>query len=151
MANGISENLKTVFEILIDEIKGDVKSALSKMTDDYSMTWMHENKNGDIFPQTRNNIKSELEQVYHIKGREYDIKNIAEGDNLIMLEMIESYPDTKTNKVYRTPQVIVLEMRDGKIRTGRHYNDPKLSYLHLSKNQIEKAYINSKGSIKKLN
>jgi ketosteroid isomerase-like protein len=57
-----------------------------------------------------------------------------------MIEMVESYPDPKTKKVYRTPLVIVLEMQNGKIRRGRHYCDPDLSYLHLTKKTVERAY-----------
>lgn len=78
--------------------------------------------------------------LYKIKGRQYDIKNIAEGDNVVMVEMVESYPNPKTKKVYRTPLIIVLEMKNGKIRTGRHYCDPDVSYLNLNKTQIAKAY-----------
>ena len=73
------------------------------------------------------------------------IKNIAEGTNVVMIELIESYPDTETKKVYRTPLVLVLEMKGGKIRTGRHYCDPSLSYLNLTRKQAEKAYKNSAG------
>ncbi|MEK7680583.1 MAG: hypothetical protein AAB348_00855 [Patescibacteria group bacterium] len=64
-----------------------------------------------------------------------------------MLELIESYPDQKTKKVYRTPLILVLEMKNGKIRTGRHYLDPKLSDKYLTEEQIEKAYKNNKGSL----
>jgi len=141
-----SKNTQTVIDILRDEINGDVKSALKKMTKDYTMTWVYQKKNGELFPSTKNEMKEELEEVYPTKGRQYDIKNIAEGDNVVMVEMIEIYPDPKTKKVYRTPLVIVLEIKGGKIRTGRHYTDPKLSYLHLTKKQTEKAYKNTKGS-----
>ena len=61
--------------------------------------------------------------------------------------MIESYPDPKTKKVYRTPLVIVLEMKNGKIRTGRHYNDPDLSYMYLTKRQVEKVFKGEKKSM----
>jgi len=150
MVKKYSKNVQTVIDILKDEINGDVKSALKKMTKDYTMTWVYQKKNGELFPSTKNDLNSELEEVYPIKGREYDIKNIAEGENVVMIEFIESYPDPETKKVYRTPLVIVLEMKGGKIRTGRHYTDPKLSYLYLAKNQVEKAYKNSKGSKKVL-
>lgn len=146
MIKKYSKNIQVVIDILKNEIKGDIKSALKKMTNDYTMTWIYQGENGELFPATKNDLNAELKEVYPIRGREYDIKNIAEGDNVIMVEMIESYPDQKTKKIYRTPLVIVLEMKNGKIRTGRHYCDPKLSYLHLSKNQIKKAYKNSKGS-----
>ncbi|MDP3726488.1 MAG: hypothetical protein Q8R36_04820 [bacterium] len=137
----LSKNIKTVIEILQDEIRGDVRSALKKITKDYSMTWIYRAKNGKLFPRTSKNIRKELEQVYPIKGRKYKIKNIAEGKDVVMIEMVESYPDPKTKRMYRTPQVIVIEMKNRKIRRGRHYCDPNLSNLHLTEKQIRKAYI----------
>lgn len=133
-----SKNLQTVLDILKNEVDGDVKAALQKMTTDYSMTWMYK-KGDELFPRTENDMGSELEEAYPIKGRKYDIRNIAEGENVVMLELIESYPDPKTGKEYRTPLVLVLEMRDGKIKKGRHYCDPDVSFLHLTKEQIEKG------------
>lgn len=146
MVKKYSKNVQTVIDILKDEINGDIKSALKKMTKDYTMTWVYQKKNSELFPATKNDLNAELAEAYPVKGREYDIKNIAEGDNVVMVEMVESYPDPETKKVYRTPLVIVLEMKAGKIRTGRHYTDPALSYLYLKKTQVAKAYKNSKGS-----
>jgi len=140
MKKKISKNIKTVLEILKDEMRGNVGAALKKITKDYSMTWVYKKKDGTLFPRTGKDVKKELEEVYPIKGRTYDIKNSAEGDNVVIIEMVESYPDPKTKKVYRTPLVIVLEMKNGKIRKGRHYCDPDLSYLHLTKKQIKRAY-----------
>ena len=58
------------------------------MTSDYTMTWVYsDDKN--IFPTTKPNLKLELEEVYPIKGRQYDIKNIAEGGNVVMVELVE--------------------------------------------------------------
>lgn len=140
MPKKLSKNVKIVLDILRDEIRGDVESALKKLVSDYTMTWVEKDKKGKLFPRTKKNIKKELKEVYHIRGRKYDIKNIAEGRNVVMVEMVESYPDPKTKKVYRTPLVIILEMRNGKIKKGRHYCDPDLSYLHLTKKQIQKAF-----------
>ncbi len=146
MKNKFSRNVQVVVNILKDEIKGDVRSALKKMAGDYTMTWVYRKKNGSLFPSTKNDIKSELKDVYPIKGRKYDIINIAEDKNVVIVELVESYPDPKTKKVYRTPLVIVLEMKGGKIRTGRHYCDPSLSYMNLAERQIKKIYKNSKGA-----
>jgi len=143
----LSENIKTVLNILENEVRGDVKSALQKMTSDYQMTWVYQGKN-ELFPATEGNMESELDDVYHIKGREYDIRNITESDDVVMVEMIESYPDPETGKMYRTPQVIVLEFEDGRIRTGRHYTDPRLSYLELTPEQINKALRDKETKIK---
>lgn len=145
-----SKNIQTVLDILQDEVNGDVKSALAKMTDDYSMTWVDlgtsETKK-ELFRHTENSPEEELEEVYPIKGRQYNIKNITESEDVVMIELIESYPDTETGKEYRTPMVLVLEFKEGKIRTGRHYCDPRLSYEHLSREDAEKAYKNTKGSL----
>lgn len=140
MRKRISKNVRTVLEILKDEINGDVASAMRKLTPDYTMTWVYKGRNSVLFPRTRRDVERELEVVYPIRGRKYDIKNIAEGRDLVMVEMVESYPDARTGKIYRTPLVIVLEMKKGKIRKGRHYCDPDLSYLHLTKKQVEKAF-----------
>lgn len=140
MGNRVSKNVKTVLAILDDEIRGDVRSALKKITADYTMTWVYQARNGRLFPRTKNDIRAEMEKVYPIKDRKYDIKNIAEGKNVVMVEMVESYPDPKSLKIHRTPLVIILEMKNGKIKTGRHYCDPRLSYLPLTKKRIEKVY-----------
>lgn len=136
----ISANIKTVLEILNDERSGRVKEALEKMTLDYSMTWVYQTSSGEIFPRSEKNFERELENIYQIKDREYDIKNITENDAVVMIELVESYPDPETTKVYRTPLVLVLEMEKGKIKKGRHYCDPKISYLYLTKDEIDKIY-----------
>ena len=145
-----SKNIQTVLDILQDEVNGNVAAALQKMTDDYTMTWVDLGVDGkeELFPTTGNDMKKELEEAYPIKGRKYEIKNIAEGDEVVMVELIESYPDPKTGEVYRAPLVLVLEMQDGKIRTGRHYLDPRIAKKHLSENEIEKAYKNSRDTVR---
>lgn len=134
-----TKSIKLVLDILKDEIKGDINSALKKMAPGYSMTWVYQGRK-ELFPRTKPIIKKEMEKVYPIKGRKYDIKNIAEGKNVVMVEMVESYPDPETKKVYRTPLVIVLEIIKGKIKKGRHYCDPRLSYMYLSEKQISKIF-----------
>ncbi len=141
-----SKNVELILEVLKDEVRGDVVSALKKLTKDYSMTWMYTTKK-KIFPSTKKDIQAEMREVYPMKGRQSDIRNIAEGKDVIMIELVESYPDPKTGKVYRTPLVLVLEMKQGKIRTGRHYCDPAVSLLHLSKAEVGRAFKKSKGSI----
>lgn len=148
MKSKISKNIKTVLDILRDEVKGDVASALKKMDTEYSMTWMYADiDNKKLFPNTKLNLKSELEEVYPIEKRVYEIKNIAEGKNIVMVELIESYPDPETKKVYRTPLVLILEMKKGKIVTGRHYCDPRLSFKFLKAKQVEKGFKKSKGTV----
>lgn len=139
--NKKSKNVRVVLAILNDEVRGEVKSALKKLSKNYSMTWVYRHpKNKKLFPRTKKDIQADLEEVYPIKGRRYDIKNIAEGDGVVMVELIESYPDPKVKKRYQTPLVLVLEMKNGKIQKGRHYCDPNLSYLHLTKKQLHKIF-----------
>jgi len=140
-----SKNIKLVIETLQNEVDGNIYAAMQKLSMNYSMTWAYKHpKNKQLFPRTENNIKSELKKVYPIKGRRYEIINIAEGNNVVMVELIENYPDPKTKKIYRTPIVIVLEIKGNKINTGRHYCDPNLSYLHLNESKLNKLYKNKK-------
>ncbi len=132
--------ISTALEILEDEKRGDKKSALKKMCVGYSMTWVYKSLKGELFPKTKPNIKKVMEDVYGIQGRQYDIKNIAEGENVVMIELVESYPDTETKKIYRTPLVLILEFSGNKIKKGRHYCDPNLSYLHLTEEQIKNIF-----------
>ena len=142
-----SKNIQTVIDILRDEVSGDILSALKKMSRDYTMTWVDAGIDGkQLFPATKKDIRKDMKEAYVIRGRQYDIRNIAEREGVVFVELIESYPNQKTKKVYRTPLVLVLEMRNGKIRTGRHYLDPRLSSKYLTKAQVEKAYKNHAGS-----
>ncbi len=144
----LSKNVQTVIDILQDEVNGDISAALKKMSDDYTMTWVYADiDEKQLFPTTKKDVRKDMKEAYVIKGRQYDIRNIAEGKDVVFVELIESYPDSKTKKVYRTPLVLVLEMKKGEIRTGRHYLDPRLSGKDLTKTQIERAYKNHKGSM----
>ena len=133
-----SKNIQTVLDILKNEVDGDVKSALEKMASDYSMTWMYQ-RGDELFPSVSKNVAQEMGETYPIKGRKYDIRNVAEGEGVVMVELVESYPDPETGKEYRTPLILVLEMKDGKLRKGRHYCDPRISFLHLSEKQIDEG------------
>src|SRR3989338_3879036 len=99
-------NINIVLGILKNEINGDIKSALQKMHPSYSMTWMYQTSKGKLFPTTSKNVREEMKKIYPIKVRRYDIKNIAEGRDVVMVELIESYHDPDTKKVYRTPLVL---------------------------------------------
>ena len=100
-----------------------------------------------MFPCTKANVKTELKEVYPIKDRVYEIKNIAEGKNVVMIELVENYPDPETKKIYRTPLTLILEMKNDKIVTGRHYCDPRLSFMFLKPVQVEKGFKKTKGTI----
>lgn len=135
----MNKNLETVLSILKNEVDGNVSSALQKMTADYSMTWMYKGKDG-LFPSSKPDFASEMKDVYRTKGRKYEIKNIAEGEDVVMVELIESYPDPEAGKLHQTPLVLILEMKDGKIRAGRHYCDPRLSHEEIPPADLERAF-----------
>lgn len=135
-----SQNIKTVLAILQNEVEGNVSQALEKMTADYSQTWMYEAKENKLFPSTTLTANEPMEEIYHIKGREYHIYNITESENTVMVECVEQYPDEKTGKLYRTPEVLIIEFKDGKICRGRHYCDPRVSYLELTDETLTEAY-----------
>lgn len=132
-------NIKTTLAILQDEIRGDIQSALLKMHQEYSMTWMYLNKNIKFPKVSGREIKKTMNEVYKIAGRKYNIKNIISEKNIVMVEMIESYP-AKDKKLYVTPLVLVLEFEDGKIIRGRHYCDPRVSKEFLSKESVLKLF-----------
>ena len=147
LVKNYSKNVQTVLDILQDEVNGDVAAALLKMSEDYTMTWVDLAIDGkELFPTTGNDMKKELEEAYPIKERKYEIKNIAEGDKVVIVELVESYPDPKTGEVYRTPLVLVLEMQDGKIRTGRHYLDPRIA-KDISRKARLKRHIRTAGAL----
>jgi ketosteroid isomerase-like protein len=138
MKTSYSKNITTALAILQDEIRGDVAAAMQKMDPSYSMTWVYKSpKKGVLFPVSHPDFKADMKEVYKIEGRNYDIKNITENKDVVMIEMVESYPDPETKKLYQTPLVIVMEFKDGKIVRGRHYCDPNLSYLDLKKEEID--------------
>lgn len=141
-----SQNIQTVLDILKDEATGNVAAALSKTHPDYTMTWVYNSHRKELFPRTtmsnKNADEESLEDVYRIKGRKYEILNITENSDVVMLELIESYPDPETQEMYRTPLVLVLTFKDGKIITGRHYCDPEISFMNLTEEQVDRAYVN---------
>lgn len=135
-----SQNIRTVLEILKDEVDGNVSAALEKMSSDYTQTWMNKTEDGTLFPHSTLTIGESMEAIYRIKGREYHIYNITESDNTVMVECVEQYPDEKSGKLYRTPEILVIEFKDGKIFRGRHYCDPRLSYEDLTDEALKGAY-----------
>ncbi len=135
----MTNNLQIVLDILTDEVRGDVASALAKMDKSYTMTWMYKGSDGKSFPRSIPDFSAEMRDVYIIKGRKYEIVNIAEGKDVVLVELIESYPDEESGKIYRTPLVIVTEFKDGRILRGRHYCDPRLSYEFLPESDIKDA------------
>lgn len=141
MTNTASKNKEVVLSILQDEIRGDWKNALEKLHKNYSMTWINKSL-GKLFRCVRRdkNFNARIKVAYATEGRIYDIKNILANNTCVMIELVESYPDIKTKKTFRTPLVLVLKLKGGKIIRGRHYYDPALPRLHLSRQKIRSIY-----------
>ena len=144
----INTNLiKVALALLQDEANGNVSKAKEKMElDEYSMTWMYRSRD-TLFPNVKGEmLKKEMEDVYKIPDRQYEIMHTAQNDDVVFIEMIESYPDTETGKEYRTPITLVLEFKESKVVRGRHYTDPNLSHEYLSQEVIHAAI----GSVPKI-
>lgn len=133
-------NERIARRVLRAEVAGEVGKALKLLAPGYTMTWVYLGRRGKLFPRTTADVPGELEEVYPIRGRRYDLKHLATGRGVVMVELVESYPDPKTKRVYRTPLVLVLEMSKGRIKRGRHYCDPRVSHLHLTKRQVAQAF-----------
>lgn len=133
--------IEIALALLQDEANGDIVAAKAKMDlDNYSMTWMYRSRE-TLFPSIQGEmLKEVMDEVYEITDRQYEIMNTAQEGNTVFIEMIESYPDLKTNKEYRTPITLVLEFNDeGKVVRGRHYCDPQISHEYLERGIIHSA------------
>lgn len=136
----MKNKIDVVFEILFDEVRGDIKSALEKMSKDYSMTWMYQGKR-ELFPLVdAKQIKKAMNEAYVIKRRVYNIYNYVEQGDVVFLELIESYSVKK--EVYKTPLVLVIYFdKQGNIKLGRHYCDPKIyNNKKLTPQVLNRAY-----------
>ena len=139
-SNELVKLVLTSFEL---ERNGDVEKAKSLLHQDFKVTEMSEWYDGTIFKSlTGREVKELMKKAFAFKGREFDFKNVVsnEKDQTVLVEFVESYPDPKSGKVYRTPQVAVCEVKDGKIFRTRHYNDPRLSYKYLSEEDVNIAF-----------
>ncbi len=134
--------IDTVIKILQAEVDGDFKCAMGMMSESYTQTWMYETEKGALFPSVVKPKESEMKDVYEISGRSYTIYDIAENNNTVYVECIESYPKQNSDGYHKTPLILVVKFNsEDKIEAGRHYCDPKLSYKTLSEEEISKAYL----------
>lgn len=143
MKSKISKNIKTVLDFLQDEVKGGVSA--KNVHKDYFLTGMYADKeNKKIFPTPSKQGRAEADLF---QDRVFEVKNIAEGQNVVIVEAVQSCYVPKTKKTYRAPVVLIFEMQKGKIVTGRHYFDPFLLLKALKSSQIEKGFKKSKGNL----
>ncbi len=121
----------------------DIRAGLELIHPDFTVVEMSEWYDGTTLKSLGGkDVRDLMKRAFTIKGREYDFKTIManEASQTVIAEFVESYPDPKTGQVYRTPQVAICEIKDGKIYRTRHYNDPRLSYKQLSTQEIHKAF-----------
>jgi ketosteroid isomerase-like protein len=109
---------------------------------DFAVTDMVISHDDKIFPRLAGSeLKNMIHKAFLIEGRQFTFPTVVadEATQTVIIEFIEEYPDSKTGQVYRTPQVAICQIKDGKIFRTRHYMDPRLSYKELSMEIIQKA------------
>lgn len=121
---------------------GNIAENSQILHQDFKMTDMVIGKDKKYFPSlSGDKLHDAIKLAFTIKGRKFKFSTVIadEATQTVIVEFIESYPDTETGKEYRTPQVAICQIRDGKLYRTRHYMDPRLSYEHLSESVIEEA------------
>ncbi len=86
-------------------------------------------------------LRSYMKEAFQIKDRDFVFKTVMADveSQTAVVEFIESYPDSKTQKIFRTPQVAICQFKNGKLYRTRHYMDPRLSYEYIEETEIENA------------
>lgn len=135
---------KIVLSSFMAEKHRDLKAGLECIDDDFRVTEMTYSENNEHFSSLSGKKLRELMGfAFKTEGREYEFKSIVadEETQTVIVEFIESYPDPKTGQVYRTPQISVCNIKNGKIFRTRHYMDPRLSFANISKKEIDSAFL----------
>lgn len=108
---------QAVEDYLADWSRGDLDAAMDRCTDDVVAVM------GPAFTfRGKDEIRKFLEKFGRgMSNVHYDIKNVLEQDDIIMLEGVENY--TKKGKDVRVPFMAIYFFEDGKIRESRDYFD----------------------------
>ena len=64
MKKKLSKDIKTVLDILQDEVDGDVSAALKKITKDHTTTWMYTRLKKMIYSQLQEEISKKNSKKY---------------------------------------------------------------------------------------
>ena len=82
-----------------------------------------------------------MREAFKIKARHFVFHTVLADatTQTVIVEFTESYPDPKTKKIFRTPQVAICQFKNGKLYRTRHYMDPRLSFEYLEMFEIEDA------------
>jgi ketosteroid isomerase-like protein len=124
------------------ERTSDTEKGLKLLHPDFAVVEMSATSQGEPFTRvTGEEIRNSIREVFQISDREYQfVHTLAdEVTQTVMIEFVESYTDPDTGKRFRTPNVSVVEVKDGLIWRSRHYNDKDLSFMHLTQEQIDGA------------
>jgi ketosteroid isomerase-like protein len=126
------------------EKANDIKKNSSLLHRNFRMTDMVYVAKDEYFPRLEGeSLEKTINSAFLIKNREFKFKSVVadKKTQTVIVEFIESYPDTSTGRTYRTPQIAVCEIKDGTIYRTRHYMDPRLSFEYLSPESIDKAML----------
>jgi len=137
-----TELIKLVMSSFEAEQSSNPTRGLELIHDDFAVTEMNIGRNGKLFRRaTGDEIRLNIKDAFQISDREYQFVHASadEATQTVMVEFVESYGDVATGKRYRTPQVAVCEIKDGKIWRTRHYCDDRVSYEFLSQEVIDAA------------
>lgn len=139
-----SDELKTlVTESFEAEKDNNIEKNQTLLHAEFKMIDMVISEKSQLFPSLQGaDLQKQIEVAFPIEGRKFIFKSILadEAEQKVIVEFIESYPDPKTKKIYRTPQIAVCEIKDGLIYRTRHYMDPRLSHKNLSSEDIKKCF-----------
>jgi len=120
----------------------DPKANKELLHPDSAVTELTEVYDGTVFRRLEGPKLTEyMYMAFETTGRDYEFKHVIadEESQTVVVEFVESYPEEKTGKVFRTPQISVCEIKDNKLFRTRHYMDPRLSYKYLDKSDIDWA------------
>jgi ketosteroid isomerase-like protein len=120
----------------------DTQKGLSLIHPEFAAVEMDVDSSGHALRRvTGQEIRDSIQEVFQIPDRRYQFVHAIADENTqtVMVEFVESYTDTKTGKRFRTPTVSVVEVKDGLIWRSRHYGDKNLSFMFLSREQVDTA------------
>jgi ketosteroid isomerase-like protein len=126
------------------EKEGDVNENKKLLHENFEVVDMVYETEAAFFPRLQGEqLDALMTSAFKIKGRQFEFKTVIadEQQQKVVVEFVESFPDPKTGNIYRTPQVSICIVRDGKIFRTRHYMDPRLSFAFLSTETIENAFV----------
>lgn len=132
-----------VLNSFMAERNNDIVAGREYITEDFTVTEMTLGKDGNHFPSlTGEELDNLMNLAFKIEGREYEFKTVVadEETQTVIVEFIESYPDPKTGKIYRTPQISVCNIKNGKIFRTRHYMDPRLSFENIDEETMNEVF-----------